>query len=63
MTTCFRMKFIPCIDRNSSTNLLFIKSVQHQVFGYFTGEVVLDDGEKLKIDSMLGFAEKVVNRW
>jgi len=59
----FKMDFIPLIDRNSSTNLLFIKSVQHQVFGYFSGEAVLDSGEKLKINSLLGFAEDVLNWW
>ena len=58
-----QLDFTPCIDRSSSTNLLFIKSIQHQVFGYFSGEVTLDSGEKLKIDSLLGFAEDVLNWW
>ena len=59
----FKMNFIPCIDRSSTTNLLLVKSVQHQVFGYFDGEVVLDDGAVLTINSALGFAEDVFNRW
>ncbi len=59
----FRMDFIPCLDRNSSTNLIVLKSTQHQVFGHFSGEVVLDDGKKLIIESILGFAEDVLNLW
>jgi len=59
----FEMKFDPAIDRSSSMNLVFLKSLQHQIFGYFTGDVILDDGKKIHVNRMLGFAEKVFNRW
>ncbi len=59
----FEMKFDPAIDRSSSMNLVFLKSLQHQVFGYFTGDVILDDGKKIHVNRMLGFAEKVYNAW
>jgi len=59
----FEMDFEPIVDRNSATDLLLIKSVQHQVFGYFTGKVILDDGQVLKVDRFLGFAEDVLNWW
>ena len=59
----FEMDFEPIIDRNSATNLLFIKSVQHQVFGYFSGFLILDNGEKIEIERLLGFAEDVLNWW
>ncbi len=59
----FEMDFEPVLDRNSAVNLGIIKSVQHQVFGYFTGTVVLDDGKKLKVNRFLGFAEDVLNWW
>ena len=59
----FEMKFKPIIDRNSYTSALIISSNQHQVFGYFTGTAILDDGTKIKVKNMLGFAEKVVNKW
>ncbi|MCE7742237.1 MAG: DUF2804 domain-containing protein [Candidatus Heimdallarchaeota archaeon] len=59
----FEMEFEPIIDRNSVVNLLIFKSIQHQVFGYYTGEVILDDGRTIKIEKLLGFAEKVQNRW
>ncbi|MHA1198911.1 MAG: DUF2804 domain-containing protein, partial [Candidatus Heimdallarchaeaceae archaeon] len=59
----FEMEFEPIMDRNSAVNLLIFKSVQHQVFGYFSGEVVLDDGRTIRIENLLGFAEEVQNRW
>lgn len=44
-------------------NALLVRSTQHQVFGRFTGSVVLDDGTRLEIENLLGFAEEVRNRW
>lgn len=57
------LDFRPAVDRSSSTNLLLIKSIQHQVFGYFSGRVVLDDGKVLTLDRFMGFAEDVLNWW
>ncbi|MCY3413474.1 MAG: DUF2804 domain-containing protein [Candidatus Heimdallarchaeota archaeon] len=59
----FEMTFKPAIDRASSTNLLIIKSIQHQVFGYYTGFMILDDGTKIEVNNFLGFAEDVLNYW
>ena len=59
----FEMDFAPLIDRASNTDIGLIKSEQHQVFGRFSGAVVLDDGRKLAVDNLIGFAEKVSNRW
>ncbi|MFX1263026.1 MAG: DUF2804 domain-containing protein [Promethearchaeota archaeon] len=59
----FEMTFEPILDRFGKFNLLLIKSVQHQVFGHFSGKVILDDGTKLNVERMLGFAEAVYNRW
>ncbi len=59
----FEMDFIPLLDRSSNTKVLVLESNQHQVFGYFTGYVILDDGTKLVVNNLLGFAEKVMNRW
>jgi hypothetical protein len=53
----------PLLDRSSSTDLLLIASIQHQVFGSWRGRAVLDDGREIAIDGLRGFAEKVVNRW
>lgn len=59
----FEMDFVPVLDRFSDTNLLLLRSWQHQVFGRFSGKAVLDDGTVLEIKNLLGFAEKVANRW
>lgn len=59
----FEMKFEPILDRFSNTNILIIQSKQHQVFGKYSGRVILDDGKVLEISNFLGFAEKVKNRW
>ncbi|MBN1330081.1 MAG: DUF2804 domain-containing protein [Candidatus Heimdallarchaeota archaeon] len=59
----FEMDFKPMIDRYSKFNLGIIKSIQHQVFGQFTGFVVLDDGRKVSVKNYLGFAEDVFNKW
>jgi len=59
----FEMDFEPILDRASRTKVLVLESDQHQVFGYFSGTVILDNGTKLTIDELIGFAEKVKNRW
>ncbi len=59
----FEMRFAPILDRASNVDLGVIKSDQHQAFGRFSGHVVLDDGRRLEITDLLGFAEKVHNRW
>jgi len=59
----FEMNFTPLLDRHSNANVLVISSNQHQVFGYFSGTLVLDDGTKIELKNFLGFAEKVMNKW
>ena len=59
----FEMDFKPIINRASCTDVKLIKSDQNQVFGKFTGTAVLDDGTKLEVKDLLGFAEKVENKW
>ncbi|MCR5610447.1 MAG: DUF2804 domain-containing protein [Clostridiales bacterium] len=57
------LDFTPILDRKSKTSLGIIMSDQHQVFGRFSGTVILDGGEKLEIKDLTGFAEKVRNKW
>lgn len=57
------LDFKPIIDRKAKISLGVIMSDQHQVFGRFTGFVILDNGERLNIENLLGFAEKVRNKW
>lgn len=57
------LKFQPVLDRMSKTVVGPLCSDQHQVFGRFTGTVVLDDGTPVEIRDFFGFAEKVRNKW
>jgi len=57
------LDFMPVIDRAARMNAGVLLSDQHQVFGRFTGGVVLDDGRKVPLDGLMGFAEKVTNKW
>ena len=58
-----KLTFTPVMDRASNTDFVVLGSDQHQVFGYFDGYFVLDNGEKLPIRHFLAFAEKVMNKW
>jgi hypothetical protein len=59
----FEMTMVPIIDRQDNTNFLIIKNIGHQVFGKFYGFVILDDGTKLEINNLLGFAEQITNHY
>lgn len=59
----FEMDFVPILDRASNTDFKLLGSDQHQVFGLFSGTVVLDDGSRLRVKELMGFAEKVSNKW
>ena len=57
------LTFTPSLDRSARTSAGMLLSDQHQVFGRFTGKAVLDDGTVIEVKDMLGFAEKVRNKW
>lgn len=59
----FEMDFKPLFDRAAETDFKIIGSWQHQVFGYLTGTVVLDDGEKLELKDFLCGVEVVRNKY
>jgi len=59
----FEMDFEPILNRSSCTSAVIVKSDQNQVFGKFTGKVILDDDSVIQIKDFLGFAEKVKNKW
>lgn len=56
------LKFKPVLNRHSKSDLLIIKSIQNQVFGYFDGTIIAD-GKPVKVKHVMGFAEKVYNAW
>ena len=57
------LRFEPVMDRSAKIDVFVICSDQHQVFGRFSGTVILDNGRELRIDRLMGFAEKVRNKW
>ncbi len=59
----FEMTFEPVLNRHSDFKVLMLSSRQNQLFGYYSGKIVLDDGRTLQVDRMLGLAEDVLNAW
>lgn len=59
----FEMAFMPILNRAACTDFKLLKSDQNQVFGCFAGHATLDDGTVIKVSDLMGFAEKVENKW
>ena len=57
------LKFEPILDRHDCTNALIIAQDAHQVFGKFSGKFIVENGQEIIINNMIGFAEKVKNKW
>lgn len=55
--------FTPFFERVAKTDALVLKSEVHQMFGRYNGHVVTDDGEKLVITDLIGWAEEHNARW
>ena len=58
----FELKFHPVYNRHSDANVGIIRSNQNQVFGLFTGSILLE-GKRVSFVDLPGFAEKVFNKW
>jgi len=56
------LTFTPIINRHANMNVGIIKTLQNQVFGKFSGYILVD-GKEYFFTNMLGFAEKVSNKW
>ena len=57
------LDFVPVIDREAPIDLKLFCMIPHQVFGWFSGKCILDDGTVITLDKVMGFAEKVHNKW
>ena len=57
------LEFVPFLERVAATNLLIIASEVHQMFGRYYGTVHTDDGEVLRLEGLIGFAEEHRARW
>lgn len=53
----------PVYDRETKIKLLWVDNNTHQMFGKFEGYATLDDGTRLEIKDITGFAEHAVNNW
>lgn len=59
----FQMDFEPIYDNQTDLDIGIVSQHAHQVFGYYSGRTILDDGKTLYVDHLLGFVEKVHNRY
>ncbi len=57
------LTFTPFKDRTATTNLGVITSQVHQMFGHYSGTVVADDGERIELRRLVGFAEEHHAKW
>ena len=55
--------FEPFHERAARTNLGIVANETHQCFGHFTGWAATDDGERVDLDGLAGWAEEARNRW
>ena len=56
------LTFTPVMNRHANMNVGVIQSLQNQVFGTFSGYILIEGVEYFFTD-MPGFAEKVKNKW
>ena len=55
--------FEPFHERVARTNLLVLANETHQCFGHFSGWATTDDGDRVDLDGLVGWAEEARNRW
>ena len=57
------LTFQPFFERVASTDLKIIASEVHQMFGRYSGTVITDDGERIVLENLVGFAEEHNAKW
>ncbi len=58
-----QLTLIPAIDRKAKSNLLIMASEVHQLFGRYDGFVIDEDGTRIEIKNVRGWAEEHKARW
>jgi len=53
----------PFKERIATTKAVVIDSEVHQMFGFYNGKAIADDGEEIIIKDLIGFAEEHHARW
>ncbi|MCR5041436.1 MAG: DUF2804 domain-containing protein [Clostridia bacterium] len=59
----FEMTMTPVYDNFTSSRVICLGNICHQVHGLWNGRAVLDDGRELEIKDMPAFCEFSDNRW
>lgn len=54
--------FNPVLNRKANMNFVILASIQNQVFGTYSGYVIVE-GKKISFEDVPGFAERVFNKW
>jgi hypothetical protein len=57
------LEFVPFVERVAKTDLQVLSSEVHQMFGRYRGTVMADDGESIRLDGLVGFAEEHHAKW
>lgn len=57
------LEFKPFFERVAKTNVLILSSEVHQMFGRYSGFAVTDEGERIEIKDLTGWAEEHRARW
>ncbi len=57
------LTFTPFLERIAASDLWLIQSEVHQMFGYYNGCIITEDGEEIEIRNLVGWAEDHVAKW
>lgn len=57
------LTFTPLHDEFQELNYLVVQLRHHRIYGRFTGKVILDNGEAVVLESVLGVVEELFSRW
>jgi hypothetical protein len=60
---CLSLGFRSFFERVAKTNALILSSEVHQMFGRYSGFVVTDNGERIEIKNLIGWAEEHHAKW
>lgn len=62
-TDDLKLTFSPFFERTALTNVKVVKSEVHQLFGYYNGQIRLENGQTLTIKQLLGSIEEHIAKW
>lgn len=55
--------FTPFFERVAKTDAMILKSEVHQMFGKYNGIIVSDEGKKIEVKDLIGWAEEHYAKW